>query len=221
MAPLIKLRGKRKGTTGFYLGSLCKRKHRYNSRGKPHSLRYQATGECVQCHRIWYKRYYNRNRHRYSDWQNKNIENHRAANRKYGSKPEVKAKTVEATRKRRSTVVGRLRYKISQHKRRVGGTLRLIPYIASSVVKRFRELGNCCVYCKSVHTTIDHLIPLSGKGYNCLENLVPACGPCNFSKNALHPLVWMKRVGLSKTVINKIKRLIAVYDKRIHEWEEL
>ena len=41
-----------------------------------------------------------------------------------------------------------------------------------------------CTYCDAAdqRLTIDHRVPISRKGPNTKENVVPACGPCNTSK---------------------------------------
>lgn len=40
-----------------------------------------------------------------------------------------------------------------------------------------------CVYCGSAADTVDHVRPLSRGGHEAEYNLVPACGPCNYSKH--------------------------------------
>lgn len=39
-----------------------------------------------------------------------------------------------------------------------------------------------CHYCGKPATTADHRIAVGDGGTHALSNLVPACGPCNFSK---------------------------------------
>ncbi|MFJ6299437.1 HNH endonuclease [Streptomyces griseoviridis] len=42
-----------------------------------------------------------------------------------------------------------------------------------------------CSICNSQPaTTADHIVPLSRGGTNDVENLRPACGPCNFSRGS-------------------------------------
>lgn len=43
---------------------------------------------------------------------------------------------------------------------------------------------HCCAYCgkPSQRLTIDHVIPLSKGGPHTIQNIVPACNPCNSSK---------------------------------------
>lgn len=46
----------------------------------------------------------------------------------------------------------------------------------------FKETGGRCVYCGEIPEikTFDHIIPKVNGGNNSLENLLPACHPCNF-----------------------------------------
>lgn len=55
-----------------------------------------------------------------------------------------------------------------------------------------------CVYCLSEATQRDHIVSLAAGGSNYIENLVPACGSCNGSKNAMPLLVWITRRAARK-----------------------
>jgi 5-methylcytosine-specific restriction endonuclease McrA len=49
-----------------------------------------------------------------------------------------------------------------------------------------------CAYCgKPGKLTIDHIIPISRGGLNVIENIVPACQTCNFSKSASELRTWI------------------------------
>lgn len=51
---------------------------------------------------------------------------------------------------------------------------------AESLFDRFNGL---CAYCKTAKaTSIDHVVPLTKGGSNFIENLLPACIPCNSRK---------------------------------------
>jgi 5-methylcytosine-specific restriction endonuclease McrA len=49
----------------------------------------------------------------------------------------------------------------------------------------FREYGRACAYCgyEDEVMTVDHIIPRSKNGLDILENLLPACRKCNYSKS--------------------------------------
>ena len=48
-----------------------------------------------------------------------------------------------------------------------------------------------CSYCKaSGEMTLDHVVPISKGGVHGVSNLVPACGPCNFSKGQKLLIEW-------------------------------
>ena len=50
-----------------------------------------------------------------------------------------------------------------------------------------------CLYCGAPGpSTIDHFIPRALGGSNELENLVPACTPCNQRKADMHGYDWME-----------------------------
>jgi 5-methylcytosine-specific restriction endonuclease McrA len=56
-----------------------------------------------------------------------------------------------------------------------------------------------CRYCGDPAQEADHFYPLARGGLHCVENIVPACKPCNNSKWAHDPLEWMQKRGLALT----------------------
>lgn len=62
---------------------------------------------------------------------------------------------------------------------------------------QFALFDNCCAYCGKSESDemlhIDHFIAVSKGGTHVLENLLPACKTCNFSKRNHHPEEWYKR----------------------------
>lgn len=52
-----------------------------------------------------------------------------------------------------------------------------------------------CAYCllKFDKLTPDHITPLSRGGSNDISNIIPACGPCNYSKQDKTPLEFLSR----------------------------
>lgn len=58
---------------------------------------------------------------------------------------------------------------------------------------RFAMFGNCCAYCGvSGDMQIEHVIPLSKGGAHDAMNIVPACPPCNYSKNTTEVERWYR-----------------------------
>jgi 5-methylcytosine-specific restriction endonuclease McrA len=62
-----------------------------------------------------------------------------------------------------------------------------------------------CAYCKGEYTDMDHVIPILRGGGTTSTNVVPACGKCNSSKNALEAVDFLE------------SRFISLYpDKQYH-----
>jgi 5-methylcytosine-specific restriction endonuclease McrA len=57
-------------------------------------------------------------------------------------------------------------------------------------------LGSKCVYCGDPFEHWDHAVPLSRGGLHCLDNLVPACAPCNLRKRTQTQEEFMAQAGL-------------------------
>lgn len=57
--------------------------------------------------------------------------------------------------------------------------------------------GGACAYCLAddVKLTIDHVQPLSRGGKHSIENIVPACGPCNSAKKDRGILSMISKVS--------------------------
>jgi len=63
---------------------------------------------------------------------------------------------------------------------------------------QYRELkrayGGLCAYCGAREAdTFDHVIPLSRGGEHSINNVLPACRPCNERKHASTPDEWRAR----------------------------
>lgn len=58
-------------------------------------------------------------------------------------------------------------------------------HTASEWAARQEEHGGLCAYCRTrPGSTKDHVVPVSRGGSDAIENIVPACAPCNSSKGA-------------------------------------
>ena len=57
---------------------------------------------------------------------------------------------------------------------------------------RVAEFGGRCAYCeRETELTRDHVIPLIAGGSHAIENIVPACLPCNSSKGRRYLGDWL------------------------------
>ncbi len=63
-------------------------------------------------------------------------------------------------------------------------------FTAAEWQERLDLFGGLCAYCDRPATQIDHVIPLARGGTNYIDNLAPACQPCNASKGDRMPLEW-------------------------------
>lgn len=71
---------------------------------------------------------------------------------------------------------------------------QMVPITAAQIETLIEEFNGGCAYCPSPWEHIDHYVPLSRGGEHRIENLVPACAPCNQSKNAKLPIwEWTRR----------------------------
>lgn len=57
---------------------------------------------------------------------------------------------------------------------------------------RLEQFDNRCAYCDRQYNCIDHFVPLSNGGRDCIENLIPACLSCNSSKGARNAESWYR-----------------------------
>jgi len=62
-------------------------------------------------------------------------------------------------------------------------------------LRLFARYRNCCAYCgeRQADLCMDHVIPLARGGRHAIGNILPACRPCNSSKNATFLAVWKRR----------------------------
>lgn len=62
----------------------------------------------------------------------------------------------------------------------------------------FEKQQGCCAYCHHPLPTtyhVDHVIPLALGGPNHPTNYVLACPPCNLSKRAMPPILFLKKIS--------------------------
>jgi 5-methylcytosine-specific restriction endonuclease McrA len=67
---------------------------------------------------------------------------------------------------------------------------------SKAVLDRVKQFGGRCAYCGGPFEHLDHLVPISRGGTHAIENLFPACSPCNLEKSGMMPFDWfMKKYG--------------------------
>jgi hypothetical protein len=102
------------------------------------------------------------------EWRAKNRERSKAHQAKFHeTHPEARAVYMEKQRARRGPVLD-------------AGDLTRAQWLA-----RLEEFGHACAYClrTDLPLTQDHVEPLSRGGRHTLDNVVPACQPCNSTKH--------------------------------------
>lgn len=183
----------------FYLGQLCRRRHDFCN---GLSLRSRKDRSCPECkcarakedraanpekYATQAKRYYSANkeriaeyyRHQYSLKRTEILARHKEYRRENAQKERLRSKryrqSPQGRRSGRNSVYKRRALKLSAHR---------VHWSQQDLNRRFAEFGNRCAYCGSASkTTIDHFIPLSKGGSDCIGNILPACKSCNSSKH--------------------------------------
>ena len=76
--------------------------------------------------------------------------------------------------------------------------------------QRFNEFSNCCAYCGQVgDMQIEHVEPISEGGLHDIGNIVPACGPCNYSKRTREMESWYRQQPFfSELRLHAIRRVV-------------
>lgn len=181
------------------LGNICRRNHDYKGTGQ--TLRYAKNGVCVACSVNSRKKYSSSETGKakkkaygkvYQQLPSRKI--YEAAYRKSEKRKQAvhRYNTSEKGRKLRQNR-DRLRYTLEKNAHAIGITREGLD----AHLKRF---GDGCAYCGSTSQRIevDHFIPVTKGGSNCLSNLVPACRHCNNVKTNHDPYEWYKRQSFFK-----------------------
>lgn len=191
-------------TDKYYLGSLCLKEHDYNGTGK--SWRYKVKGTCVICAKDRSRRQKNNNPEQYREYQQEyhrqNWECIRQQQKLYRklNREEINRKKLEAQKKDRlSANLRNRKYQASERGKVVKAqntrlryarkkNVHQADYTPEQTINLRAKFNGCCAYCgKAKLTELDHFIPISQGGSNCLGNLIPACRQCNPSKSDSDP----------------------------------
>ncbi|QSJ16321.1 HNH endonuclease [Nostoc sp. UHCC 0702] len=198
-------------STRFYLGRLCKYGHDWNSTG--HSLRRKDSRVCIQCRVELSSKYYYKNREkelkksaqRYQknkqairQRQAKHYREHKEdyikRHSKYFRTPQRRATLRKYMAKFRQTPQGRASLKRANSRRKAYKFGNHHAYYSLKEIKSLKErFDNSCAYCGSTEILVlDHFIPVSKGGPDCLGNFIPSCRSCNTNKSNKNPIVWYK-----------------------------
>ena len=78
--------------------------------------------------------------------------------------------------------------------------------------------GNKCAYCDDGSIlTMDHFVPLNNGGEFTKDNIIPACGNCNFRKRISDPLVWFRKQDFYTIAKEKGILTYLGYDKNFQQ----
>jgi hypothetical protein len=123
-------------------------------------------------------------------YQRENRDGANRRNKKYYSSERGKLAKI----RNRTSEKAKLSYRVNSHKRRVRKkSNHHFRYSSEQISNLFEEFHNRCAYCgRTEKLHLDHFIPISSGGPDCMGNLIPACKDCNFSKNRANPLSWYK-----------------------------
>lgn len=214
--------------TKYFLGSLCKREHRWNEGS--YSLKYLKSSACVECYR----------------WRRKNDESYRQAivesarryretekGKKYEEtyrKSEARKQTLKnwnASPKKKLVSAkyihsekGKAKGRELASKRRARKLLNHSPGCDGKQREmRFEEFDGCCAYCGAREKLMaDHFIPVSTGGADCLGNIVPACRLCNQRKSAHDAYEWYSQQPFfSKKRWQKILRVLGKTEATLNQ----
>ena len=85
-------------------------------------------------------------------------------------------------------------YGYNRNRRVLRDENHVFEYHTDQLNQHLASFKTDCVYCgKDCKPTLDHFIPISRGGAECLSNLVPACKSCNSSKKANDPKEWFQQ----------------------------
>lgn len=95
----------------------------------------------------------------------------------------------ERDRLYRQTPEGNLSRRRQKYKRRALGGRHTLN--STDMQRLLTGFAYCCAYCLQCGSlTMDHFIPLTRGGGTVMGNIVPACSPCNSSKQNKMPSDW-------------------------------
>lgn len=154
-------------------------RERLSAKKKEYATQYRERFR--EYHQAYRQSYYQHNRDRIRAWHQEYGKQNRSVLR-------------ERLKDWRRTPRGRFSQAQESRKRRIRlKSCHRSSYTLDQVQGLYQAFEHSCTYCGSIEKlTLDHFLPISKGGSDCLGNLIPACGQCNSSKYNKDPLMWYK-----------------------------
>lgn len=135
--------------------------------------------------------------------------------RSYYSDPEKRRAKLEAEQRRCKDPrkIGRIRIVARESCLRRRARLARVRFTLikpEQKLRRWAEFDDCCAYCGAAgKMEVDHWIPINKGGAHALDNILPACRPCNRNKSDRNPEGWYRsRSYFSEDRLNKIYEVL-------------
>jgi 5-methylcytosine-specific restriction endonuclease McrA len=130
--------------------------------------------------RAWIRRNPEKAREAMRRWRKNHPDKHAAESRERYARDPKKVQRITDASPNRAAV-----RRAMAHRRR--GRLRGAPsFSATEWIALVAIYGGRCAYCGEIRPLqIDHRVPIARGGSNMIENILPACGPCNQRKATL------------------------------------
>lgn len=163
----------------------CCRQHKKNAASARHRQRNPG----------YYKRYYQTPRA--VEWRQDNREEVKQRQRERFRDNGLSVRQQETAAAWRAANRDRLRVNQRNYITRKWSNPDSVNVSISDWMRLCRRYGYRCVYCGTQPAVLqmDHVVPLSRGGRHGIGNMLPACGPCNISKNNLLLIEWRVRDG--------------------------
>ena len=156
--------------------------------------------------REWMKRNPDKAREAMRRWRNRHPADHSEDSRAYYTRHRERLARYFADYQRTHPELRRqLAARRRARKLEAAGSFTVGEWLA--LVERW---GGRCAYCgEGAPLEIDHRVPLARGGTNSIDNILPACGPCNRRKHAMSEEEFRARLAAEKTMRDRTSRLNA------------
>jgi len=151
--------------------------------------------EILESQRLWRERNPQRKKEISATYLKKNREKINSKSREKNKLPEQREYMRSYARRHRASNPDK--YVSYTENRRIRKLMADGSHTDAEWLKRLAEFDGCCAYCgkKVKPMARDHDIPLARGGSNYINNILPACGPCNSSKGTLTAGEFRRRLA--------------------------